>query len=504
MKAEAVSPSCYCGTSRFRLRIRVFSILCLVGLAISSAPLRAETLQPLLLTDVLESVTGKYPPYLAALIERDVASGRYRSALGAMDLQTYLRIFNKPSGFYQTTEAEIGFEQFTNFRGATVFGGYQYTDGFLPDYYRSRRTDGGGTPSLGFRLPLLRDGSIDPRRAKIYKADLDKKLVDPQIQNQQLQFSLAAMKSYFHWLAAGRKLAITESLLEIAQKREEAIETQIESGLAAPVTALENRQLVVSRNIATTKARRQFQAAAITLSLFYRDAKDGPLLVPTSRLPKGFPPPQQPPSRTLSLALQHATTERPEIRLYELELENLNIDTRLLRNQLNPYLNAYVTGKQGLGNRLYKDTGELELELGIEFKMSLQRNQAKGNLQVNKAKIEQLQLRAKFVVNQITSDVWDSHSAVKATWEQLQQASLHVNLANQLHDIERDRFSLGAVNFLSLQLREQSAYQAQLDEVEVLQQYYEALSRLITATGIDSRSLISERTTHLIDMILSL
>jgi outer membrane protein TolC len=474
----------------------------LLALLSCAIPEKAESAEkPLRLNDVLQSVSEQYPPYLAALIERDIASGRHQSALGAMDLQTYLRLFNNPTGFYESTTAEIGLEQFTNFRGATIFGGYQHTEGFLPDYYRSRRTDAGGTPRLGIRLPLLRNGAIDSRRAAIFKTDLDRKLADPFIRKQHLNFILSAMKTYHHWLATGQKLEVTESLLGIAQEREKAIQTQIEKGLVAPIAALENKQLVVSRRLATAKARRQLEAATVTLSLLHRNTNDEPILAKRNRLPAEFPAPLPLPTRTLSLALQHASNHRPEIQLFELELEKLNINTKLLRNQRQPQLDAYIAASQSLGESRYKDTGEFELELGIEFKMPLQQNRAKGNIKANAAKVEQLTLKTQFAFDRIAAEVWDAHSAVKAAWEQHEQAELNVLLANQLHEVEQDRFSLGAVDFLPLQLREQSAYQASLLQIDILKQYYDALATLIIVTGIDCRTALPDGKGHLMQAI---
>ncbi len=460
--------------------------------------------EPLSLAEVLGSVTAQYPPYLAALIEREIATGRHRSALGAMDLQTYFRLFNNPTGFYESTTAEAGFEQFTNLRGATFFGGYKYTEGFLPDYYRSRRTDGGGTPKLGVRLPLLRDGSIDSRRAQIFKADLDRKLADPFIRRQHLDVVLATMKTYNHWLASGRKLAITESLLTIAKNREDAIQTQIDKGLVAPIAALENQQLVVSRKLAVAKANRNLEAATVALSLFHRNASDEPILVQRKRVPQEFPSPQALPSQALSHALKHASTSRPEVQLYELELEKLNIDTKLLRNQRQPKLDAYITGSKSIGDRQYKDTGEFELELGVEFRMPLQQNKVKGKQQVNAAKIEQLELKTQFAVDRIAAEVWDAHSAVTAAWEQHQQAEQNVLLANQLQAVEQDRFAIGAIDFLPLQIREQSAFKAQITLIDTLKQYYDALATLIVATGLDYRSNPVSADTHLIRLIQNL
>lgn len=460
-----------------------------------------EAPSPLTLHTVLQSVTNQYPPYLAALIERDIASGRYRSALGAMDLQTYLKVFDNPTGFYERTTAEAGFEQFTPIRGATLFGGYRYTDGLLPDYYRTERTDGGGTPMLGFRLPLLRDGRIDSRRASIYKADLDRKLADPLIFKQHLDFTQAAMKAYYYWLASGLKFATTETLLQIAKDRAGAIQSQIERGLVAPIAEIENQQVVVSRELSLVKARRQLEAATVVLSLFYRDENDKPVMAPRKSLPSVFPLPQNLPPDTLSKTLRHASMTRPEVRLYELELEKLNIDTRLFRNQLQPRLDAFAEASQSIGERLYKDTGEFELKLGIEFKMPLQRNVAKGKLQENAAKIEQWQQKTQFAMDRIATEVWDAHSAVSAAWEQVSQARQNVDLATQLHEVEKDRFKLGASDFLALQIREQTAFRARLTEVEILQNYYTALADLITASGIDCRTAAKPEKPHPVEWL---
>ncbi len=473
----------------------------LLCLSCPLAPSLADEAEgPLTLHEVLESVTNQYPPYLAALIERDIASGRYRSALGAMDLQTYMKVFDNPTGFYESTTAEAGFEQFTPFRGATVFGGYRYTEGFLPDYYRNR-TNEGGTPMLGLRLPLLRDGSIDSRRAAIYKTDLDRKLADPLIFKQHLDFTQSAMKAYYYWLATGLKYETTASLLQIAKDRDGAIQSQIESGLVAPIAQLENQQLVVSRELSAIKARRQLEAATVILSLFYRDANDEPVLPSRKRLPALFPAPQSLPADTLSKTLTHASITRPEVRIYEIELQKLNVDTRLFRNQLQPRLDAFAEASQSLGNQLYKDTGEFELKLGIEFKMPLQRNKAKGKLQENAAKIEQWQQKTRFAMDKIATEVWDAHSAVNAAWEQVAQAKQNVDLATQLHDVEKDRFALGATDFLALQIREQTAFKARLTEVEVLQTYYISLANLITSAGIDCRHVMTEGDPHPVEWL---
>lgn len=461
----------------------------------------AEPLQlPLELGEVLASVTGKYPPYLAALIERDIANGKLRNAIGALDLQTYFRVFTQPSGFYQATTTELGFEQPTTAWGATIFGGYRRTDGFLPDYYNKRRTNEDGTPILGLKVPLLRNGRIDPKRAKIQKAELDKLLADPVIQRQHLDMTLSAMKAYFGWLAAGKKLQIKRAMLEVAKQRAAAVKTQIEQGISAPIADVENRQLIASRELDAVKARQEYEAAAIALSLFYRDANDETIYVSPGRLPE-FPQPKAPGEEILSAAMQYASSTRPEVRIYELELQKLNVDTRLFRNQLQPQLDTYVSASRSLGDELYKDKGELEVELGVEFRVPLQRNQAKGALEVNRGKIEKLQLSAEFAVDKIAAEVWKAYVKVQAAWEQIGLSKTNVDLARQLHQVEQDKFRLGAADFIALQIREGAAIKAQITEIESIAKYYDALSQLLVATATDLREDSLRTDQHLMDLL---
>ena len=137
-----------------------------------------------------------------------------------------------------------------------------------------------GEPRIGFRLPLLRDGSIDRRRANLIKARLDKELADPIIHRQQIDFIRAATAGYYGWLAAGERLRLSEALLRIARERMSALRTQADSGLIPRIVLTDNQRLIVSRELAVVQARRRFEAAGLALSYAY-DLPTGPLIVCT-------------------------------------------------------------------------------------------------------------------------------------------------------------------------------------------------------------------------------
>lgn len=442
---------------------------------------------PLALEEVLHSVVHQYPPYLAALIERDIAEGRMKSADAAFDLNTFARLFTTPRGPYESTTFEAGLEQFLGLWGATVFGGYRLTRGdALPDYY-NQRTQGGGDARVGLRLPLLQDGSIDSRRAALLRARLDRELADPLILRQHLDFTRAATAAYYGWFGAGNRFRIGEEILRVAEDRQDAIRRQIDRGLSAPIVLLENQQLVVSRQLGLVRARRRFEAASLTLSLFLRNSQDRPVVVGLDRLPALPAVPEALPSVPEGESLELALARRPELRQLSLSLEKLGIDLKLARNGRLPRLDATAEARQGFGEDLYKDR-DPEVKLGLEFRMPIQQSQARGAQQEARGRLDQVERQFSFTRDRVTTEIRNAHQALVAAREQVERAALNARLARELEQVERDRFELGAVNLLALQIREQAAFQARLEELEALEGFFVSQADLNAALALDPRT----------------
>lgn len=442
---------------------------------------------PLELREVLDSVATQYPPYLAALIERDIAEGRLRSASGVYDPGAFARLFGTPGGYYESATVEAGVEQFVGLWGASVFGGYRYTGGdLLPDYY-SQRTQGGGEARFGLRLPLLQDGSIDSRRAGLLRSRLERELAEPSIRRQHLDFGRAAMIAYYQWAGAGRRWEVSEEILRVARDRQQAIERQIEQGLAAPIVSRENRQLVVSRELGVVRARRRFEASALAMSLLLRNAQDRPIVAGRDRLPPRLPMPEAVAPEPEGGELHAALNRRPEIRQLELTKERLEVDLRVARNSMLPRLDASAEAIRSFGEERYTDREETEMKVGVEFRMPLRRSQARGALQETQGRLEQLDRQLGFARDRIVAEIRNAHQALVAALEQVDRASLNVRLAGELQDVERERFERGAADLLALQIREQAAFQARIDELEALEQSFVARADLLTALALDPR-----------------
>lgn len=444
-----------------------------------------EKREPLTLDEVVSSITRQYPPLLASLIERDIASGRLQSAGGAFDLNLFAKLFGTPAGYYQSGTVDIGVEQFTGLWGSTIFGGYRITRGEeLPDYY-SNRTLGGGEPRFGLNIPLLRDGAIDRRRAALLKAEIDRDLADPTIARQRLDFIRAGTLAYFNWLAAGRRGELAEDLLRVANERAAGLVGQVETGLVPRIVLTDNQRLVVAREIGVVQARRRFEGAALSLSLFYRAANDEPKVVGRERLPQGFPDALVPAPARVELDIDQALAARPELRRLQLALDKLEVDRSLARNQLQPNVDVGVLLSQDFGEKLYDDRRDFEVQAGIEIKLPLQRREAKGRLAEVEAQIGQVLNEQRFTRDRIRTEVHDAFSAMIAAYEQIRLAQLNAALAAELREAEEERFRRGASDLLALQLREQAAFDAQTLAVEAYAEHFRALADYRAAVAVD-------------------
>ena len=444
------------------------------------------------LGNVVDSVRSQYPPQLAALIEQDIANGRVRSALGAFDWNLNAGGASNLAGYYDGRSAYANLEKPLSSWGGSVYGGYRLSSGFLPDYSKDR-TGVDGEAVLGFKVPLLRDGTIDRRRATLWQAEIDQQLAEPYILRQYLDFVRASTITYYTWLAAGRRLVFAEELLRIAQKRDSAIAEQVLRGASARIVQVDNKRLVVSREISVVQAKRRFEAAAIELSLFLRNKDTAePIVARREQLPEDFPAHTPPKDSQMAQDIDAAWIRRPEVRRIELTIQKTNIDMRLAKNNLMPSLELGVNARQGVGGNRPKDIEKEEVEAKIEFKLPLERREAKGRVDVAQAQILRLQNERQFARDRIAADVRDSYSALIAAQDTLRQTRINVDLAQQLEDAENEKLEHGATDLLALQIREQATFDARVLEVDALLEHFRAEANYRAAVAADAPDPIKQ------------
>ncbi|MGK0464062.1 MAG: outer membrane protein TolC, partial [Lentimonas sp.] len=137
---------------------------------------------------------------------------------------------------------------------------------------------------------------------------------------------------------------------------------------------------------------------------------------------------------------------------------------------------ASIFGSQNFGEEIYSDINEFELEAMVEFRMPLERREARGDRMVAESKQQQLLYEAQFARERISNEVQNAHSALVAAYEEIGMAEINVALAGELEGAEKEMFNQGASDFLAVQLREQSTFAAQMKSVEAIEAFFVSLT----------------------------
>jgi len=446
------------------------------------------------LRDVLDSVESNFPLVLVAREQLEIAGGELQSAQGAFDIRLGLGGTANSFGFYENEMFDVVVEQPIAPGGIKLLGGYRLGQGDFATYDKGLQTNEDGEVNLGLSIPLLRDQSIDKRRVELWRARLELKRADPEIEKALLSIRQDAALSYWRWVAAGQKLPIAEHLLELAEDRQSSMEFAVEEGLIARIELSDNERLIAERRAIRIKAERSVEKAAIALSLYLRDTS-GNLIEPAiDQLPRDFPATQGELSEPADMALATALEQRPELRDLSLSREQLELKLRKARNDMKPRLDLLVKASRDLGAAVNvpDDKGEFEMRAGVMFSVPVQRREARGDVRKTVAERSRLDEVTRMQRDEIQVEVQDAVSAQRQAWRRIAEAERSVALAGELESAERFQVEEGNSDLLRLNIRERQAAEASAFLVDVKQEYFEAWTRLQVVTGnaLDLGSLI--------------
>lgn len=432
-------------------------------------------IQPQMLTleALLASVNKNFPPLRAALLERPLAEADLLNQEGRFDLSLKSRLDTQNFGYYQNERFEIAIEQPTQMWGATVYSGYSLSEGRYPDYDGKSVTNNGGQYKAGVRVPLARDRAIDSRRADLGKARIGLRLADLSIDQQRLTILQTATRRYWDWVAAGRRLLIANTLLEVAIGRDAILTEAVRIGALPQFEQLDNQRIVLQRRNNVVEARRTLENTAIEMSLYLRDDTGSPVIAEPAKLIPGFPDPAEITDTQMIDDMAAALGRRPDVLRYVFQRNQVEIDRKLAQNQRMPNVDLFTEYYRESGNGIVR-RGPNDLRVGLVFDMPLQRRQATSRLQNAEARLGQLEQRERFQRDQVSAEVRDAASAVKAAFERSQVVTEELSVTRRVEDAERLRFELGDSTLFVLNQREQATAEAAIKEANALADYFRA------------------------------
>lgn len=487
---------------RWRLRLGGAVLLALTpaaagaqDVALLGDPLEAALMTgPLLPDAVLRSSALTFPAILEAFEREAAARSDQLAADGAFDLLLKAEAYDRITGTFSGGFAKAEARQPLRPLGAEVFGSYRVSDGRFPIYENINNTNQAGEVKVGALFALLRGSDIDQRRFGIEDTRLAASQARLDVLLVQLNVQHEALRAYWRWVAAGEEIRVFEELLEIAEARQIGLAREVAEGARARIALTENEQNLLRRRTLLEEARRNFAVAANSLGFYLRDT-NGRMVIPTrERLPDRSKMRAIPPAETLAAApVSDVIQQRPELQTFKLALERAANKVALRRNDLQPRLDASVElsrdfGAVGDGGPTFDSTDTV---VGVTLTVPLQRRAARGALGRAEAELRETELRQRRIADQITTDLGNILANLSAAARLTELAAAEVTQARTMVQAERTRFRLGAGDFFLVNVREESAADAQLRAIRadlagrLAEASYNAATMNLTALGLE-------------------
>ncbi len=440
----------------------------------------------LTLAEVLAILTATHPQLEAARQRQRAADGDVMAARGGFDPVLRARGQYVPIGAYPRGTVDVELRQPTPLWGLSVYGGWRLGLGRFAAYDLRGKTADGGEVRAGVSLPLWQGGAIDRRRADLRIAGLAQDGAAADFEARMLELERAAGRAYWAWVGAGLRLEVQRSLLALAEDRDEALRKQITAGSVPAVEGLDNRRAILDRGARIVAAERALQQAAFELARHLRDA-EGTVQPPApGRLPDAFPEPRLPVSDRVEQTIREAWARRPDLRRLVLQREAAAVEVKLARNNRSPKidLDAYAAKDIGATDPAYAYLRPAEFVASVNVELPLALRGARGRLRRAEAELARIDAELRMGRDVVALEIRDAHSALVAAHARVGLAREQLTAAHELEQAERSRFRLGDSTLLLVNLREQAATDAALQEIDALGEYQRAEVDLRAAAGL--------------------
>jgi outer membrane protein TolC len=420
--------------------------------------------EELTLRQVLASSASHAPQILEAVARERQADARLLTAQGLYDLVFEGDAQWRALGYYDGGTIDAKATRPLSNNGGSYYGGYRLSFGPFPGYEGKSVTNRLGEVRVGAVFSLLRDRLIDERRGRVAIAGLDTDVATLEREMVAVGVQRRAIEAYQQWVAAGQRLKIYRDLLQLASERQESIEKLVNAGARPAILAVENRQNIVRRQSLLARAEQDLAVQANALSLFLRDANGDPLVPTVDQLPDSLP-------RLMAqgnVSESDAIAARPDMQLLVTRLSQASTRSALAENELRPRLDVRVEGSKdfGEGGPMAYVRRPTEAIVGLRFSLPLEQRQARGKIAEAAAETDALEHRRRLLEQQLSVEIANLKTQVNGSGRLASLAADEAGLANRMADAERRRFNLGASDFILVNLREESAADARLRQVD--------------------------------------
>jgi outer membrane protein len=383
-----------------------------------------------------------------------------------------------------------------------------------------------GSLRYSFTQHLLRDFGRRTNSRQILAARNSEKISEIQFERQLLDLVAQAQRAYWDLVFAAEDIKVKQRSVDLAQKTLSDNKIQVDIGTLAPIDLVQAESEVANRNVQfVTSTYTEVQTQDLVKKLLTSQGDPGTLLAKLTPM-EGVRKPSDSDVLPVDQAIKIALENRPEMKQFQLDLENKNIDLEYTKNQLLPtidFIASYTqTGVAGTPlcsptlppntkctpappNSFFRSSDPINPDLigglgtsfgqlfsynysgysaGISVQIPLRNRaaQADNARAANEKRIAENRITAQ--AQQIALEVRNALTQVDMNKARIEAAQKARELAERRLDAEQKKFDLGASTIRFVLEEQRNVAQAQTDEIQSLINYTKSVVDFDRATGM--------------------
>lgn len=422
--------------------------------------------QELTLTEYLNWVLEEHPLAQKARLNPQLRNAQYLQVKGLFDPVLESKFKNKffqGTNYYSTSETTLSYN--TPYAVGLV-GHFDVNSGSYVN--PTDFTSNAGLLSLGLSMPLIKGLVIDERRMAKRRAEV---LLEAGNLEQQLALNELLSQSvqlYSDWYYAVQKNNIIDSLVSTSERRFFAVKSRYLGGDRSAMDTLEAYVQNQNRLLQYKESKLEVIKARIALVAFLETVDENKMAIlnetisPSTNFKNELAP------FRLATALRPLLETHPELALYANKGESLRIEEKWKVEKLKPKLNVeYHFLNKDLSEGLPSYFSTNNYKWGAEFSMPLLLREARGDLKVQRIKIEENNLNAEWKRNQLEQKTNALENAYINTLAQQQLAESNAEMYKRLLQAENSKLFNGESTLFVVNQRENTYFENAIKALEL-------------------------------------
>jgi hypothetical protein len=422
--------------------------------------------QELTLTEYLNWVLEEHPLAQKAKLNPQMRNAQYLQVKGLFDplLESkFKNKFFKGTDYYTTSETSLSYN--TPYAIGLV-GHFDVNSGSYvnpADY-----TSNAGLLSLGVSMPLIKGLVIDERRMAKKRAEV---MLEAGNLEQQLALNELLSQSvqlYSDWFFAVQKNNIIDSLVSTSERRFFAVRSRYLGGDRSAMDTLEAYVQNQNRLLQFQESKLDVIKSRIALVTFLESSDENRVAILNETVsPSANFKNELAPFRNGS-SLFPMLEAHPELALYATKGESLRLEEKWKVEKLKPKLNVeYHFLNKDLSEGLPSYFSTNNYKWGAEFSMPLFLREARGDLKVQRIKIEENNLNIEWKRNQLEQKTLALENAYTNTLAQQVLAESNAGLYKRLLQAENSKLFNGESTLFIVNQRENTYFENAIKALEL-------------------------------------